>query len=137
MINPDLGVILINSQFIPELNVNLYMKLSDKNKGYQLFGVSYNVLLFASTINMFKPDFYSFTTLKYKFKPGSVNEIGGLGLSVGHLTNKRGDFMPANTWKFSIDINLGKYTISLEMFIYKTGENRTWLPTLGLLFNFY
>ncbi len=134
-ISPNLGVLLINSQLIPEINLEMNMVLSTKGTAKNIIGISYNTYFFPNNSNLWKPDLYSFLTLKYKRTTESASKTG-FGISAGYLMSGIGNYFPENTWKFGMDLTPGKFSGSLQLFTSKTGDKRNWLPAIGFGFTF-
>lgn len=137
----DLGMYMINSKFIPKLDIDLNLSLLRKGYRRYNFGVGTSYLFFPNEANYYKPNTYDFFKLSFSTTSKIKNKIKGAGISIAYLMDSSGDDLKDDTWLVSFTTLRGRLSSSVGTMIHKaepgSSNKINIVPVVGIEFGFF
>ena len=124
------GVNLIKSQPVIDLSAEIALIFSKKGILKNQYYLSYNQLDVFSSNN--KINLNGFINLGYRYNlSNTIKNTNWLGVDLGYLVVRHGDFLGKNTFKLGINWEIGKY-MSISPQIYSSGDFTELYPVVRL-----
>jgi len=133
-IYPSFGMSVINSNFAPEIDINIDFALYHKSKMKYKFGVNTSFLFIQDENDFFKIHTYNIANVYYHLfiRDNSSHRFG-----VGYMYQKTGPHFNGDTWTASWQYNLKRVGIKLGGYFTKNLEgNYVAIPSIGFDFGF-
>ncbi|MFK5857341.1 MAG: hypothetical protein QM503_14520 [Bacteroidota bacterium] len=129
-----LGVNLIKSELIIDISAEIGFGIARKGILKNQYYVSYNLLF--DFMEESKTNLNGFLNVGYRHNlSNKIDRPNWLGVELGYLINNQGDLFEKNTFKFSVDWELGKY-VSVSPQLYLSNDGKDFYPALRLGFGF-
>jgi len=131
---PSFGMSVINSNFAPEIDVNIEFILSHKNKPKYKFGINTSFLFIQDENDFFKVYTYNIANLYYHL---FMRDNTSHSFSIGYMYRKTGPHFNGNTYTAAWQYNMKHIGVKLGAYYTKNEEgNYVVIPSIGLHFGF-
>ncbi len=133
-IYPAFGMSIINSNFAPEIDVNIDIILSNKSKPKYKFGINTSFLFLQDENDFFKVHTYNIANAYYHL---FIRDNSSHKFSVGYMYRKTGSHFNGDTWTASWQYNLKHVGVKLGGYYTKNLDgNYVAIPSIGISFGF-
>lgn len=133
-IYPSFGMSIVNSNFAPEIDINIDFALHYKSKTKYKFGINSSFLFIQDENDFFKVYTYNLAHLYYHF---FVRDNSSHKFSVGYMYRKTGPHFNGDTWTAAWQYNKKQVGIKLGGYFTKNPEGKyVIIPSIGINFGF-